>query len=726
MEKYPLYLISDDVYYPSVLNNFCKKKGSPLQPLFEAFTNSIEAIEDKSKGNIEVIIYLKKDLLPDDSNLVNYNKITIKDNGIGLNDFQFSRLKMLRDSRKGPANRGTGRIQYIHYFENTTIISIYKDDLSGTGYKQKTITLSKSTKFLRQNSIIRIDNEEEIESHESGTIVTFFNPIEKNDEKFYEKLNASTLKIEFIRHYLALFCEIRKNLPKILIKVFINDKEDSSEMIKPSDIPNYDKTSTIQINYSKIENNKIVLSEKKETFELKMFKLATDKLDENAIKMVSKGEIAREILFDGLLPKESVNGDKYLFLLSSDYIDKKDADERGQIKLLDSKEFINQYKNYLHSDNDDYKWTNQNDEEILLSDIENITNDEILKSYPEIKKLRDEKTDKIDELKRMFLLNSKAISDSKIKINDTYEDILRKVYQEEARLVAQKDALFREHFQKIKKLTPDKDNYQNELGNAVSDFVNDIPASDKISLAKYVARRRLVLNIFNNILNNEEKKVQLGGRIDEKVLHNLIFQQTSKNTENSDLWLINEEFIYFKGVSDKKLSVIEFEGKNIIKDDKELTKEQLDCKYSLGENRLDKKPDILLFPNEGKCIIIEFKAPETKPNASVYVNQIDYYASLIRNFSIDEIKIDTFYGFLIGESLDDFDVRSRNHRIEHSFNFDYWFRPSEKVQGFFGRSDGSIYLEILKYSTLLARAKERNKIYMKKLGIDIDYDNFKN
>jgi hypothetical protein len=136
---------------------------------------------------------------------------------------------------------------------------------------------------------------------------------------------------------------------------------------------------------------------------------------------------------------------------------------------------------------------------------------------------------------------------------------------------------------------------------------------------------------------------------------------------------------------------------------------------------LGRRPDILLFPSEGKCIIIEFKALDE--DASRYIGQIDAYAALIRNFSIDEIQITTFYGYLIGESIEDFDVRGTNHRMEVSYNFDYWFRPSENVPGFYGRSNGSIYLEVIKYSTLLNRAKERNKIFMKKLGIDIDYDN---
>jgi hypothetical protein len=722
MAEFPQYLSSDDMFYPSILSTITKRKGNPLQPVFEAFTNAIEALEDKSKGKIEVCVYLKKDLFPEDSDLANFDKISIQDNGIGFNNTQFDRLKMLRDTRKGPSNRGTGRIQFIHYFSETIITSIYKDDLSATGFKKRVITLSKSKKFIDRNSIMRIDNEEEIPPRESSTTITFIRPIDEADGNYYAKLDANLLKEEITHHYLALFCEIQKNFPKIKIRILTDNKKKSSESIVSSEIPSPDKILLIKINYSRIENNKIVDSDKKEGFELKAFRISSEKLDKNEIKLVSKGEIAMGLYFDGLLPKEEINGERFLFLLSGKYIDEKDTDTRGQINLLESKNFLNQYESYLTScDDNKFNWISQHDEEILLSNIENVTNNKILNLYPEIESLRNEKNKKIDELKDMFLLSPNAILNSRITINDSYEDILTKVYREEARLMAQKDAKFREHFRKIKSLKPDKTtDYQKDLDSAVVEFVKDIPFKDKILLAKYVARRRLVIEIFEDLLNNDERKMELGGRIDEKILHNLMFQQSSNNPEDSDLWLINEEFIYFKGTSESYLYDLQYDGRKIMKDEKSLTQEQIRYLNSLNEKRLEKKPDVLLFPNEGKCIIIEFKAPDV--NVSRYIGQIDYYAALLRNFSIDEMHINSFYGYLIGESIEDVDVRGINHRMEHSHHFEYWFRPGEPVPGFYGRTDGSIYLEVIKYSTLLKRAKIRNRMFMEKLGISIDYD----
>jgi hypothetical protein len=718
MAEYPYYLTSKDLFYPSVVSTIGKKRGNPLQPIYEAFTNSLEALENKSAGEIKICIHLKKDLLPDDSDLANFDKIIIHDNGVGFNDMQFKRLKMLRDSRKGPANRGTGRIQFLHFFDKTNITSIYKDDSSSTGFKKRIITLSKSKEFLDNNSIIRIDDENECVAEENKTTITFINLLDNSDGNYYSKINAKALKNDLVRHYLALFCKIKNNFPKIIIQVIIDKKPKTSETILASDVPSPDKTHPMAINYSKIENNKIIISDKKEYFELKAFRIESEKLEKNEIKLISKDEIARELYFDGLLPKENIDGYKFLFLLSSEYIDKKDTDTRGQIKLLDGEEFLNQFHGHLNSaDGSSFHWSGgENDEEILLSDIENKTNIEILKLYPEIDAMRKEKNNKIDELREMFLLNQNAIAKSKITINDNYEDILAKVYREEARLFAQKDAKFREHFRKIQRLTPNEKDYQSKLGSAVNEFVRDIPLKDKTSLSRYIAHRRLVLAVFDDLLYNEDRKKQLDGRVDEGILHNLIFQQHTKKPEYSDLWLINEDFIYFEGASESYLRDLSYRGEKIFKDDNDLTDEENEYRLKQGGDANLKRTDILLFPKEGKCIIVELKAPTV--NVSEHLNQITRYASLIHNLSKAQFGFNTYYGYLLGENIDIDDIRDNDSDFKPAYHLDYLFRPYKEVVGKFGRSPGSLYTEILKYSTLLDRANMRNSIFFEKLGIN--------
>jgi hypothetical protein len=304
---------------------------------------------------------------------------------------------------------------------------------------------------------------------------------------------------------------------------------------------------------------------------------------------------------------------------------------------------------------------------------------------------------------------------NRINIDDTDESILRKIYEADAKMIAEKDAEIKQQLKDIETLTPNnKDGYQDLLKNKINEFVKVIPLQNRVSLSQYIARRKIVLDLFQKILHNELEKLKNGGRIDEKILHNLIFQQTSTKPEDSDLWLIAEEFIYFEGSSEYELKEILCKEKKLF--DKEFSEEDKRYLNSLGEKRLSKRPDILLFPEEGKCIIIELKAPDV--NVSEHLTQIDSYASLIRNYTRDDVQITSFYGYLIGESIEDRDVRGRIGRFEQSINMHYWFRPSEKVVGFDGRVDGSIYTEVIKYSTLLKRAQLRNKIFIEKLGIN--------
>lgn len=221
----------------------------------------------------------------------------------------------------------------------------------------------------------------------------------------------------------------------------------------------------------------------------------------------------------------------------------------------------------------------------------------------------------------------------------------------------------------------------------------------------------MVLELFQKILDSETNKLRNGGRIDEDVLHNLIFQQSSNDPMNSDLWLINEEYIYFRGVSEGLLGKIELDGEKILKE--KLTKEEQEYRTKQGGDARLKRTDILLFPAESKCIILELKAPEE--NISEHLNQINRYASLINNLSIDSLKFNTFYGYLIGESIDVDDVIDNDSDFINAPNLGYIYRPFKRIVGKFGREDGSLYTEIIKYSTLLERAKLRNKIFIDKL-----------
>ena len=698
------YIKGVDIWYDSIIRSI-KKSKRHCCPIFEAVTNSLESInlrsDDGDKGHIIIKLFFNETLIPDTSS---FDHIVIEDNGVGFDDVNFERLKRYKDDRKSPKSKGSGRIQFLHFFNESKFISVYNDN---SGLKKRSFILSKSDRFLKENAIIYYEDTIEIKDLDPVTILTLKELLDKHDQQFYDHLTIDKLKDELIFHYIEYFCSHRQHMPEIKIQHYIDQKFQEENLIIPEDIPNIDQQKDIKVNYSKLSSDgkSIEQTSKSETFHLNAFKINQNKLCKNEIKITSKNEIRDEIKIklESLSPTDIINDNRYLFLISGDYIENKEEETRGLLNIPNKDQFKKANEEYHDLFDDD---------EILLDDIQVKTNETVISMYEEIKKNTEKKKLEIEKLKSMFLLNEQTIDSLQFNLMDSEEKILEKIYSADVKITAGKDAEIKKIIDSLDGLDPSSPVYKMEFDKIITELVQIIPVQNRTTLTQYVARRKLILDLFDKILTQQLQIQQNGQRnIDEKLLHNLIFQQSSNNPDKSDLWVVNEDFIYFKGTSESMLCDIKIDGQKIIKE--KLSPEEERYRLSLDEDRLKKRPDILLFPDEGKCIIIELKNPEV--NISVYLTQINRYASLIRNLSKDEIQFSTFYGYLLGEKIDSDDVRDYDADFKHAYNFDYVFRPSKAIAGKFGRSDGELYTEVIKYSTLLKRAKRRNEIFIKKL-----------
>jgi hypothetical protein len=703
------YITANDLVFTSVLRDVSKSKTA-LQPVFEAFTNSLEAIKNRIEseenllGEIKIKIFVEETTHKDS---YSFTKLSITDNGIGFNERQFARFNTFRDESKGFNNLGSGRMQFVHSFDTTTVDSIFVD--SGKYYARK-FRLSKKDVFVKypNNAIVfhefctELDTPTDIE-----TTVAFEILLEKS--VIYNDLNAQTLKNKIIERYIHYLCYNKSDLPKITIEFYIQNKLKDTKDITADDIPNSDKTATIPLYYHKLsqESNKIVQTDKSEDFIIDAFKISKKTLKENKLNLVSKGEIVEEadVKFQSLTENDSIEGFKYLFLVSSQYLNSKDTNVRGTLNIPSS------------AKTDVFTAVS---EEIFVEDIQSAVNDSIDKMYPEIKTVKENHEEQFQKLKDMFLLKDETAKGIQISINDSESSILKKFYEAEAKKEADLDAEIKKSIDNLENLDTTSSNYQADLQKEIDNLTRTIPLQNKNSLTRYVARRTLVLELFDKIINKKlstqiERQQNSERNIDEKLLHNLIFCQGDANTMNTDLWLINEDFIYFSGNSEHKLKNVTVNGVKLLKDTNDLTEEEQEFRKSLNEDRYEKRPDILLFPEENKCIIIEFKNPNV--SVSEHLTQINNYASLIWNFAKSEFNFDTFYGYLIGEKINSFDVRSHDGLFQEAYNFDYLFKPYYPINGFFAkdRNNASLYTEVITYSTLQKRAEERNKIFTNKL-----------
>ena len=691
------FISGDGLLYAGVLRDV-KKSKQALQPVFEAFTNAIEAIKDKKEPDYKGFIKIKITTVGaiDGSNQL--KSIQIQDNGVGFNDDQFRRFNTYKDYTKGYKNLGSGRIQYAHHFDSTTIDSTYQND--NVFYKRKFI-VSKAKEFLKHNSITK--HVETIVAAENKTLTKILFSDLLDHSNIYNNLTAESLKEILLERYIEYFCDNKKSLPKIVIEYYDWEDLKGQSTIESSDIPEIDKTEILTLHYSKLSDNglEIVKSEKSEVFTIKSFKLDKKILKKNDLKFTSKNEIVDNtpIALKFISKDETVKDNRYLFLISSNYIDDRDTNVRGEIAIPSREAF---------SKNSDLFTP----EEILLEDINDSVNTALAGMYPEIKEIQIKHQQSFEKLKEMFLLDNESADELAISINDSENKILEKFYTLEAKKTANIDANIKKRIDRLDCLDTTSPNYEKLLQEEVNELVKEIPIQNRTTLTHYVGRRKIVLELFAKILGKQLNIQDTTPRnIDEKLLHNLIFQQTNIDSEKSDLWLVNEDFIYFKGSSEKLIKDIKINDIQVIRDD--LTPAEAEFRKSLNEDRFLKRPDILLFPDEGKCIIIEFKNPEV--NVSDHLNQMNNYATLLRNFSKPEFEFTTFYGYLIGEKINSMDVRSYDADFKEAFHFDYMFRANKVIAGLFGKSDASIYTEVIKYTTLLDRAKRRNDIFIEKL-----------
>lgn len=690
------FISFNGVYVEGFLKEI-KKCKTVLQPIYEAFTNSLESIKLNNINKGEIILEIYKNSL---INAESFDKFKIIDNGIGFNEKEFERFNILKDTRKGIHNLGSGRIQFCHFFSETIFVSQYKEN---ENYFERKFEFSKKPEFLKNNSFTKLVYKNAIEKFEnSKTEITFSKLID--DSKKYNELTPKNLKDELIKRYLLYFVQNNNKLPKIIIKKYLDNYliNDETIEIKPVDLPELDNSKLIKVKYTiKDENYNIRKSDKNEEFNLSFFKISSDYIDEHKINLTSKCEIiesSQKIEFPLIALKESINNYFFLILISSDYIENLDSDNRGdEIKFIYRKEFE---KDIYYNNN------------LIFEDLKEEIQNKIIETYPEIRNLQDKHNNNIIELKNKFLLDEEIFKNLKINLNDSENKILEKYYIKEAEIMAANDMYIKNLECNIKNLDPNSNNYIDVLNIEVKKITQKIPIQNKIALSHYVARRKIVLDLMQNILDNKLNIQNTTSRnLDEQLLHNLILRQGSNNNEENDLWIFNEEFIYFKGCSAKKLKNLTIDNKKLIKENNELNTEQIKILEECRTKLLDKIPDILLFPNEGKCIIIEFKNPNVE--VEKHLNQIQNYATIILNFSRDDFRINNFYGYLIGESISIYDVQSSDPSYEQAINGNYFFKNS-KVAGF-NRPKGDIYCEVLNYSNLLERAKIRNKLFIEKL-----------
>lgn len=332
------YVIAKDLYYEEVIRNVkCSK--DPLQPIYEAFTNSYESIALRKQSlpdaDINSTIDIRLYMTPSTSSDAElfFSKLEIDDNGIGFDEVNFNRFNCFRDNRKGYKNRGSGRIQFIHAFQSTHVRSVF---LEGEKKYCRTFLLSKDFS-PKHNAIVKTSPPEEVTTETPlKTTLIFRQPLWA--KIFYDSLNLDAVKESLISHYIMQFCSQRDHLPQISLSLWVNDDLKDTLSISSMDIPEIDNSMEISVPYKKLTNDGKALERTNinEQVTIHAFKIEKPKLSENKIQLTSKNQLVSKprIELDGLSDNDVINGERYLFLLTSNYFDTVSEDNRDLLPIF--------------------------------------------------------------------------------------------------------------------------------------------------------------------------------------------------------------------------------------------------------------------------------------------------------------------------------------------------------------------------------------------------------
>lgn len=697
------HFLKQFIDYPSMMRRHIKKHSSYMQPFFEAISNSLEATCG-SNDTITVRLQLRTTIIPDKYSFLS---LEIEDTGIGFNDINFERLQRLYDETKNCNNFGTGRIQYLHFFDKTDIHSVYEKD--GKKYLRRIVL---SLKFYPSHKgVIWYSDAKEVDYNQPcGTSVSFFYPLKDEDKEKYNELTVDDIYEKIYIHYLSRFCINKDNLQKIKIETYINEVKDNERCreVNSEDIPIADLNSSFSLKYQLYDKDKksFVDTKEKEKFNILTYLLPGRIQKKNEIKLTSKNETVDAVNFDfSFLDKSSKIDDKYMLcLVSSDYFTRQDSDVRGRLHLKTKADLLKA--------NDLYEIKEAH---IFIDSIQQEVVKKVVSKYPEIKKVKEDYEQELEHLIDLFGLDRRVIAKIGYRYGENTASFLRRYKEYNAEIAANKEASMSNAIDSLRNLNPLDSNFKDKFNRKVREITKMIPEKNRADVTNYLVSRKAAITMFEFILKKQlesqvghEKSTQKNR---EKIIHDLLFKQRSTNAIESNLWILNEDFIHYRGISECQLRNIKIDGELFLRDD--LTEQEKEKLNAYNHDQLGKRTDILLFPEEHKCIIIELKSATA--DVPKFLNQVVDYAGLIRQYAKEKFEITNFYAYLIGESFDFEAIVNANPNFIESPYLDYVYIPDQKVNGGRHREKGTMYFEVLKYSSLLNRAKIRNSIFIDKL-----------
>lgn len=637
--------------------------ANTLIPLFEAIMNSLHAVQDRFGDNWEKSCRIEIQVLEDDDG--NPHSFTIEDNGIGLDERNFESFRTY-DSRtkvkKG--GKGVGRLTWLKVFETVCVSSIFEAE---------GVRMERSFKFVLDNAAAFQDYS--VNEINDGTKVRTF--IELRDLKDGYRSHCPK-KLETIAHRIAAH----------FLPFLIGDEKPEIRISNASESLNLAEVVAANMFEPKSKTFDV---EDVGTFSIKHLLLNKALIEAGTEHTVYLAAHERIVTDHGVNNQTGLDtpiscGDVqtyYVGIVSSDFLD----------------ENVTQERNNFDIPKQTFKAITKGAEEAAKAYL----------SEP-IQRLIDAKSRTIDKVvidfpRYAYLVKDRGEFARKLPLNrKTEEDIYREmsVYDYRASRDVKND---------LRELAGKEDDPANteEFKAKLDEVMDRIGEQERASLAEYVSKRKLVIELLASRLGYEDKEAKRLYR--EEAIHRVICPLKVNSGDiaygNHNLWLIDDRLAYYDfWASDQSI-------RSFIK-----------------TSEAKERPDLILFQGshllrrEGTdqpIVIVEFKRPARKeytddenPIKQIY----DYIRELRDNKVTDnegalitEIGPDTpFFCYLVC------DITPRLKALLEDYGI---VQALPGGRGYFGYNDTRrAYVEVLQYSEIVKDARLRHEAFFRELGIN--------
>lgn len=650
--------------------------------IVEGISNAIHSIDASGRkdGDIKVELVRKNSLrlpIPDDENELNLPEIAmvkITDNGIGFTDENLQYCNEAYTRHKVEiGGKGFGRFVYLKHFTKVGVESVYKD---GQELKRRTFKLGRHHQIVYDLLTIDADASDKIETTLNLEIIKD-GQLDKKTETVARKL-LDKLLVQFIRD--------DKHCPTITV----SDDYTGKEFILNNLLGDTDYSEIQKMDGEDFMLTKAGVDYK---FQLHLFKVWLSGNQQSKIHLTSH-----------YIEVTDVPLDEYINEFESGFVGTlkgrgAETSNRFIIKAYVTGAYLD---DHVDRDRTGYQFGKNADAAYPVgrAEIESKVADLIKDKYKGVfntqRKHKTAKLTTIVENKPWLQRHMDQVDLTMIKVNASDKEYELAI--ETVRLKSEQD------------LDEFTENYVRSDAKQLADakteeLIRDITESNKEDLARYVARRKAVIDILDkNLRANKET----GKHEWEKVLHDTIYpMHISSDTISPDyqnLWLLDERLNFTEYISsDKAFSKQE-------KDRGDLFIFHNKVAFRAGEDKQN-PITIVEFKRPGKD---DFATPGHKDNP---VDQVVKYANALRagkfkqpgNRPIHTDLNTQIYAYIVIDFTE---------KVKHWLEFEEDFSPMPDGLGYYKwRTNTNLYIEVLSWDKLLKDAKLRNSIFSQKLGL---------